>query len=224
MRRMISLFLFAVGAVTIVAGSLALAGDDDPNSLADDEKQQGFVLLFDGKTLDGWDGDSRIWQVGDGVIVGSSDKYSPEHNTYLVYKVPYTDFILKAEVKLRNGNSGIQFRSKLLPDWIVHGYQADLSYAGERSAWGNFYEEKGRGRGVMPTPSAGWEKAKSAVRDKDWNQYEIYAKGSHVRLKLNGVVTIDMHDDKTASGVIGFQLHTGKPMEVRFRGIKIKPL
>jgi len=62
------------------------------------------------------------------------------------------------------------------------------------------------------------------VRDKDWNQYEIYAKGSHIRLTLNGVVTIDTHDEKTSSGVIGFQLHMGDPMEVRVRGIKIKPL
>ena len=222
MHGMITFFLFTVGAVTFVSANAALAGD--PNTLAAGEKRQGFVLLFDGKTLDGWDGDPRVWRVDDGAIVGSSDKYSPEHNTYLVYKAPYTDFVLKAEVKLRNGNSGIQFRGKLLPDWVVHGYQADLSYAGERSAWGNFYEEKGRGRGVMPVPNAGWEKAKNIVRSKDWNQYEIYAKGSHIRLTLNGVVTIETHDDKTSSGVIGFQLHTGDPMEVRFRGIKIKLL
>ena len=224
MRGMISFFLFAVGVGAIASGSLALAGEGDPNSLAADEKQQGFVLLFDGKTLDGWDGDLRLWRVEDGAIIGSSDNYSPEHNTFLVYKAPYTDFILKAEVKLRNGNSGIQFRSKLLPDWVVHGYQADLSYAGERSAWGNFYEEKGRGRGVMPAPSAGWEKAKSVVRMKEWNQYEIYAKGSHIRLTLNGVVTIDTRDDKSSSGVIGFQLHTGGCDGGSLRGIKIKPL
>ncbi len=224
MRRVITFFLFAVAVGTIASGSLARAGEGDPNTLAADEKQQGFVLLFDGKTLDGWDGDPRVWRVEDGVIVGSSDMHSPEHNTFLVCKVPYTDFVLKAEVKLRNGNSGIQFRSKVLPDWVVHGYQADLSFAGERSAWGNFYEEKGRGRGVMPAPSAGWEKAKNIVRAKDWNQYEIYAKGSHIRLTLNGVVTIDTRDDKSSSGVIGFQLHTGDPMEVHFRGIKIKLL
>ena len=222
MRRMITFFLFTVAVVTLFSASSALAGD--PNTLAADEKRQGFVLLFDGKTLDGWDGDTQVWRVDDGAIVGSSDTYSPGHNTFLVCKTPYADFVLKAEVKLRNGNSGIQFRSKLLPDWIVHGYQADLSFAGERSAWGNFYEEKGRGRGVMPTPGAGWEKAKNIVRAKDWNRYEIYAKGSHIRLTLNGVVTIDTWDDKTSSGVIGLQLHTGDAMEVRFRGIKIKPL
>ena len=81
--------------------------------------------------------------------------------------------------------------------------------------------------GTIPSTgnwSAGWEKAENIVRDKDWNQYEIYAKGSHIRLTLNGVVTIDTHDEKTSSGVIGFQLHMGDPMEVRVRGIKIKPL
>ena len=224
MRGMIRLILIAIGAAVVAWGNAAVAAEPDPNTLNADEKEQGFVLLFDGKTLDGWDGDTRTWWVDDGAIVGSSDKHSPEHNTFLVYEEPYADFVLKAEVKLRNGNSGIQFRSKLLPDWVVHGYQADLSFAGERSAWGNFYEEKGRGRGMMPTPGAGWEKAKNIVRAKDWNQYEIYFKGSHIRLTLNGVVTIDMHDEKTSSGVIGFQLHMGDPMEVRFRGIKIKPL
>ena len=68
------------------------------------------------------------------------------------------------------------------------------------------------------------KKRKTLCGLKDWNQYEIYAKGSHIRLTLNGVVTIDTHDDKASSGVIGFQLHTGVPMEVRFRGIKVKPL
>lgn len=212
------------GFLVVLAAAGLSAYEPPINSLTPQEKSQGFVLLFNGENLDGWKGDARFWSVENGAVVGSSDTHSPEQNTFLIYEKPFSDFILKVDVKLRNGNSGIQFRSKALPDFVVHGYQADLSYAGERSAWGNFYEEKGRGRGVMPTPAAGWEKAKDIVRTGDWNHYEIYAKGSHIRLKLNGKVTIDAHDDQASSGVIAFQLHRGDPMEVRFRNIKIKPL
>ena len=159
-----------------------------------------------------------------GAVVGSSDAFSPPHNTYLIADRPFADFVLQLEVKLRNGNSGIQFRSTAFPDWIVQGYQADLSFAGDFSAWGNFYEEKGRGRGVMPTPTTGWEQAKDIVRKNGWNHYEIYARGPHIRLTLNGKVTVDTRDEKASTGVIAFQLHDGKPMQVRFRNIKIKPL
>lgn len=73
-------------------------------------------------------------------------------------------------------------------------------------------------------PTTGWEQAKDAVRKDGWNHYEIYARGSHIRLTLNGKVTIDTQDNQASSGVLAFQLHEGKPMEVRFRNIKIKPL
>ena len=143
---------------------------------------------------------------------------------FLYTEKTYSDFVLKAEIRLRNGNSGIQFRSKVFPDWVVKGYQADASYAGERSAWGNFYEEKGRGRNVMKTMDEGWQKAKDLLREGDWNEYEILVQGSRIRLMFNGRVTIDTKDHESLSGVIGFQLHTGDPMKVEFRNIKLKPL
>ena len=194
------------------------------NYLTPQERAQNFQLLFNGRNLDGWRGDPRIWSVENGELIGSSDAFSPPHNTYLIAERQFADFVLQLEVKLRNGNSGIQFRSTAFPNWIVQGYQADLSFAGDFSAWGNFYEEKGRGRGVMPTPTTGWEQAKDVVREDGWNHYEIQARGSHIRLTLNGKVTIDTRDEKASAGVIAFQLHEGKPMEVRFRNIKIKPL
>ena len=187
----------------------------------------GFVPLFNGKDLKGWQGDPKLWRVENGVIVGSSDGHTVSQNTFLIYERPYADFILRAEVKLRNGNSGIQFRSTHVdgPGWIVTGYQADFSEAGpQRSAWGNFYEEKGRGRAVMKTTDEGWQTAKAVFRSGDWNDYEILAQGRRVRLKLNGVVTIDQTDDKARSGVIAIQLHSGEPMRVEARNIRIKPL
>lgn len=197
-----------------------------PNRLADSERDEGYVLLFDGETLDGWAGDPNLWTVKDGAIVGSSDGHSVDTNTFLIYQRPFADFVLRLEVRLRHGNSGIQFRSKHVPGpgWIVHGYQADLSDAGERSAWGNFYEEKGRGRGMMATRDEGWQRAKSVVLSQDWNRYEIRAKADSIRLTLNGTVTFDGSDDHSKSGVIAIQLHSGPAMQVECRSIRIKVL
>jgi hypothetical protein len=212
----------------VAAALLALVALAAPgaNELTDQERREGFVLLFNGKNLDGWEGDADLWSVRGGAIIGSSDRKRIEQNTFLVYKQPFSDFLLRAEVRLRNGNSGIQFRSAHQPDpgWVVTGYQADLSDAGDRSAWGNFYEEKGRGRAVMKTPDEGWRAAQKIVRAGDWNQYQILARGNRIQLKLNGVVTIDATDEKASSGLIALQLHSGEPMQVEFRNIRVKPL
>ena len=76
----------------------------------------------------------------------------------------------------------------------------------------------------MSTPTEGWLKGKTVVRVGDWNDYEIYAKGNRIRLTLNGLVTINMRDSQASDGVIAIQLHSGKPMEVRLRNIRIKEL
>ena len=212
------LFIASLGAEVLSGAGV--------NRLTEQERKDGYILLFNGKNLDGWEGDPAVWSVKDGAIVGSTDHHAIKQNTFLIYQRPQSDFILKAEVRLRNGNSGIQFRSAHLPGpgWIVSGYQADFSDAGDRSAWGNFYEERGRGRTIMKTPDEGWQKAKSLVRLRDWNEYEILAEGKHIRLKLNGAVTIDSTDDKASSGVIAIQLHSGEPMQVECRNIKLKRL
>ena len=197
-----------------------------PNQLTESEVAEGYIHLFDGTSLKGWDGDPSLWSVRDGAIVGSSDGRTVTANTFLIYQEPFDDFVLRLEVRLRNGNSGIQFRSQYMPmpGWVVHGYQADLSDAGERSAWGNFYEEKGRGRGVMATPDEGWQRAREVVRSRDWNRYEIRAEGDSVRLTLNGKVTFEGTDDEARSGIIAIQLHSGPAMLVECRNIRIKPL
>lgn len=186
----------------------------------------GFQPLFNGRDLTGWEGDPELWSVENGAIVGSTDRKAAAQNTFLVCEKPFADFILRADVRLRNHNSGIQFRSRLLdgPGWIVTGYQADFSEAGDRSAWGNFYEEKGRGRGVMKTPDEGWRIGRRLYHRGDWNTYEILAQGQRIRLTLNGAVTVDTRDDRASNGVIAIQLHAGEPMRVEVRNIRIKPL
>lgn len=205
----------------------AASADSAGNQLTPAEKQQGYKLLFDGKTLDGWDGDPTLWSVSDGAIVGCSDGKPFKVNTFLINRGLYRNFILKADIKLRNNNSGIQFRSEQIPgpDWIVKGWQADASEAGEeKSAWGNFYEERGRSRTMMKTPDQGWLVAKSVLHRGDWNSYEILADGEHVRLTFNGVVTIDTHANGPQNGIIALQLHAGEQMKVEFRNMKLKLL
>ena len=132
---------------------------------------------------------------------------------------------LRADIKLRNHNSGIQFRSRRQPDWVVTGLQADASEVGpEKSAWGNLYDEKGKGRTLMRTPDEGWLKSKSVTRHGDWNTYEIIAEGRRVILRLNGVETINQEVDTTAPGVVAIQLHMGEPMEVQVRNVRLKVL
>src|SRR5580698_5848759 len=188
--------------------ALAFAAD---NTLTPQEKKEGFTLLFNGKNLDGWEGDPVRWSVENGVIVGSSDGHPFKVNTFLIHKGTFANFILKGDIKLRNHNSGIQFRSEQLPGagWMVKGLQADASEVGpEKSAWGNLYEERERGRNAMKTPDEGWKIAKDLVHHQDWNSYEILADGDHLQLTFNGKVTIDMHDSNAVSaGVIALQMH-----------------
>jgi 3-keto-disaccharide hydrolase len=180
--------------------------------------QEGFQPLFNGKNLDGWDGDPRLWSVVDGAIQGSTEGVTLEHNSFLITKRKYSNFILRAQMKLRNHNSGIQFRSQVLPEWVVGGYQMDAS---EDNYWGNIYEERGK-RGILVDSYK--EKGSKVVRLKDWNDVEILCQGDHLQVKLNGTVTADLHDSAAAEGVIALQLHRGPPMQVWFRNIAIKEL
>lgn len=213
--------------ITGAAIATAWAQGGQQNKLTEQEKKDGFRLLFNGKNLDGWDGDPVRWSVEDGAIVGSSDGHPFKVNTFLIYKGKLSNFILKADIKLRNHNSGIQFRSEQLPGagWMVRGYQADASEVGdEKSAWGNLYEERLRGRNIMKTPDEGWKIAKGLVHHGDWNTYQILADRDHIRLTFNGVVTIDTHDSASSSGIIALQLHAGPEMRVEFRNLKLKEL
>jgi hypothetical protein len=179
----------------------------------------GFRPLFDGKTLAGWDGDPRLWSVRDGVIVGSTEGVSLDDNSFLISRDKFSDFVLRTEVKLRNHNSGIQFRSEALPNWVVRGLQADMA---EGNWWGSIYDEKGT-RGTIVN---GWKgKAEKVVRAGDWNDYEVLCDGDLIRLTVNGLVTAELHDPASPrTGIIALQLHKGTPMQVEFRNIRIREL
>ena len=181
-------------------------------------KAADFKPLFNGKDFKGWvrPADKEMFSLKDGVIVGTT-KGDLKKNEFLVTEKKYGDFVLKAKVKIRNGNSGIQFRSKRADDGAVSGPQADVA----DGYWGLFYEE--RGRGILERyPEA---EANKLVKKNDWNDFVITAKGNHVVIEFNGVKIIDRTDDKfDKTGVIALQTHVGPPMEVSFKDLEIKEL
>ena len=190
-----------------------------PAALAADNDE--FRPLFNGKNLDGrvTPNDKSLFAVEDGEIVGRTESGPKKltKNEFLVTDKPYADFVLKAKVKYKNGNSGIQFRSKRADNGAVSGPQADVA----NGYWGLLYEE--RGRGILERYPA--EKANALVKKDDWNEFVITAKGDHVTIDLNGTRVIDRTDPKfDRSGIIALQLHAGPPMEVRFKDLEIKVL
>lgn len=203
----------ALAAVVCLTGARATAQAED-----------GFVPLFNGTDLTGWSGDPALWRVENGEIVGSTEPRKLTQNTFLSTTKSYSDFVLKVQVKLRNGNSGIQVRSEQLPDYAVAGYQADVA---EKTYFGMLYEE--RKRGILPywnaLSDAEREAIFNAAKQGDWNSYEITMQGHHIKMVLNGKTTVDMDDpDGATAGIIALQLHVGDPMEVRFKDIYIKEL
>ncbi len=189
---------------------------------ANSSQAQESKPLFDGTTLEGWTGDSDLWSVEDGAIVGSTENKRLSHNSFLTADGDYSDFVLRLKFKLRNHNSGVQFRSKQHDDFVVRGYQADIA---ESRYTGIIYEE-GTGRGILADVDP--DKIAEFIKADDWNEYEITAKGNHITLKLNGHVTVDyteQDEDKGAkSGVIALQLHAGPTMRVEFKDIEIQDL
>ena len=110
-------------------------------------QEAGFKPIFDGKTLDGWEGDPVYWSVKEGAITG---EITPETllkaNTFLIYQGGQPgDFELKAEFKIsESGNSGINYRSEMVEDvpFALKGYQADID--GRNNYTGQNYEERKR--------------------------------------------------------------------------------
>lgn len=188
------------------------------NKLSKEEKKEGFKLMFDGKSLKGWEGDPDLWSVQNGELVGTTDRKEIKMNTFLIATKEYGDFELRLDMKIRNGNSGVQFRSTKYPDYVVGGLQAD---AADKNWWGGVYDEKGK-RGVMVN---GWKgKAETVVKNGDWNTMILRCQGEDISITINGLKTAELKDKEKMSGVIALQLHRGPGMEARFRNIRIKEL
>lgn len=208
---------------------------------ADDE----WKSIFDGKTLDKWDGNPEIWRVEDGTIVGQTIAEKPiKGNTFLIWRGGETaDFELTLEYKIVGGNSGIQYRSFEVPNekWVVGGYQADFE-AGDNYSGINYGE---RFRGILANRGektvigddhkpkviekfGDTKEIQTKIKKEDWNQYHVTAKGFTFEHRINGVLTSVVTDEdkeqRRASGVLALQVHAGPAMKVQFRNIKLKQL
>ncbi|HTI50834.1 MAG TPA: family 16 glycoside hydrolase [Planctomycetaceae bacterium] len=208
-----------------------------------DDASDGFKSLFNGTDLAGWDGNPMFWSVRDGAITGQTTAENPtKGNTFLIWKDgTVDDFELRLSYKIIGGNSGIQYRSKDLGNWVVGGYQGDFE-AGDTYS-GILYEEKGRGilaqRGqktevgpdgkVQVVATLGDTKdIQAGIKKEDWNEYTILAQGNQLTHIINGRVTAqvtDMQPEKRAkSGILALQLHAGPPMTVQFKNVRIRRL
>lgn len=206
--------------------------------------EEGFVSMFNGKDLTGWRGDKEIWSVQDGAITGKTSAEKPlRNNTFLIWEGGQpADFEIRAKYKMVGGNSGIQYRSKVIDEakFIVGGYQADID--SKPVYTGILYEERARGilseRGSKTTIGADGKKSPEKIGDKDalqakiknedWNDYTVIVKGNHLQHIINGSLmseTIDNQKEKAAtSGIIALQAHQGPPMTIQFKDLRIKIL
>ncbi|MCI0388532.1 MAG: DUF1080 domain-containing protein [Acidobacteria bacterium] len=205
----------------------------------------GYEAIFDGKTLNGWDGDAAFWRVENGIIIGESTAEKPlKVNTFLIWRGGQPkDFELKVEYRISSTNSGIQYRSVELPDvgkWVLKGYQADIDF--QNTFTGQLYEERGRGflalRGQMTHLQEGkkrmianlrsGDELKGLIKLNDWNQFHIIARGNVLTHVLNGSLMAAVIDDdaqnRAMGGLLGFQMHVGPPMKVEYRNIWLKKL
>ena len=237
-RVTISLFAAGLGLVLLGAGA--------PQAQKADS--EGFVSLFDGKSLDGWDGMPGYWSVVDGAIVGKETK-DKSQQTFLIYKGKnFSNFELHFKYKFAtpDGNSGVQFRSKIInpATWRVGGYQADMD-GGSRYD-GSFYDEaKVAGRAVtlsdrgqktvwtednkkqvdkLPESNA---ELKKFIHTGGWNDAVVVVEGNHFTYSINGHLMTDLTDNSPQAlkeGVLALQLHQGFTMEIQFKDLKIKEL
>ncbi|MGZ8899818.1 MAG: 3-keto-disaccharide hydrolase, partial [Limisphaerales bacterium] len=201
--------------------------------------EEGFIPLFNGQNLDGWDGKPGWWRVEDGAITAESTAEKPcdKHN-YLVWRGGEpSDFELRFDYRIVGGNSGVQFRSREIQDWDMRGYQADFEADNEWTG-ALFEHERGgialRGQKVL-IDSDGTKKVSlvsdpgdllKGIKTNDWNQYRIIARGVEIQLFINGVRmshAVDRQKNQAAAkGRIGLQMHPGPPMKVQFRNLRLK--
>ena len=234
--------------------SQLVAKEEKPRTKQDETKVGDFTPLFDGQSLNGWEGDSRFWRAENGVLIGETTKeVTTKKNTFLVYnRKEFGDFELRFSYRVSGGNSGVQYRSEMVSKWVVKGLQADFEdkmHEGKDKFSGMFFEENGRmfmgQRGdvviVQSNPneplkpvlnkiaSVGKsEELEKHIRRDDWNDYTVIAKSNVMIHIINGhVMSIGIDEDELnakSSGVIAWQLHAGPPLKIEMKDVRIREL
>lgn len=232
------------GSLDPLAAQFTASTVPHPEAAADvgvRKNEEGFVRIFDGKTLRQWSGESKYWSVEDGAITGVTDG-TLKANQFITWKnATVRNFDLRIKVKVSaGGNSGLQYRGKSRPDLGLHvvtGYQCDV-VADIPKYNGMLYEEKGRRilshtgeKVIIDTDGSPWVVGTMPVKtfapDK-WHDYRVLVQGNHHQHWIDGHPTADLIDldeqGRALEGVLAFQVHVGPKMKVQYKGILIKHL
>ena len=204
-------------------------------------ESDGWVNLFDGKSLKGWTqkNGTATYRVEDGTIVGKTTEGSP--NSFLCTDATYADFELEFDVKVDSGlNSGVQIRSKTKEKadgkgknneaGRVYGPQVEIESSGAKGAEAGYVYGEATGLGWLTPPDK--LKPHTTFKDGEWNHYRVVAKGPRIQTWINGQPIEDITHEGIykdfPTGFIGLQVHGIKkgagPFEVRWRNIRIKEL
>lgn len=187
--------------------------------------EKGYVSLFDGRSLKGWEGNKAWFRVRDGAIVAGSAKKKIPRNEFLCTEREFEDFELRLQARLTGvgKNAGVQFRSRRIPNHHeMIGYQCDIGVMREQLIWGALYDESRRRRFLQIGPQPALKKV---FRDRDWNDLIVRCQDNRIRISVNGVKTVDYveKDSKIKQrGLIGLQIHSGPPAEASYRRIRIR--
>lgn len=184
--------------------------------------------LFDGKSLQGWEGDAKWWRVEDGALTGGSKTEKVPHNFFLATARSFQNFDLRLKLKLTGDpqtgmiNSGVQIRSLRVPNNTeMSGYQVD---AGD-GWWGKMYDESRRNKVIAEAANLGAVNA--AVKKGEWNEFRIRAEGERIQSWINGVPALDYtesHPDIAQDGRIAIQIHSGGMATVQVKDVTIDEL
>ena len=220
MRTLLALGFPTLSTVLLLAVSL--------HGKQEKKDEKGFTPLFDGKSLEGWEGKKEFFRVQDGAIVaGFLDARIP-NNEFLASEKEYGDFELRFEAKLvgQGNNAGVQFRSQRIPKTHeMIGYQCDVGGWSKGTIWGFLYDESRRRKMLAEAPQ---DELKKHVKPKgEWNKLIVRAEGPRIQIWLNGYQTVDFTEkekDIPLKGRLGLQVHGGLPLECHYRNLRLKTL
>lgn len=172
------------------------------------------VVLFDGKSLEGWKttGADDCWQVKDAVIVGKSNE--KKQGSVLWTKEVFTDFVLEAEFRFSGQiDSGFFLRNE------SEQIQLGVSRSLKRDMTCSPYIGR---KGIYPVEAVGVD---ALLKTGEWNKIKIEVKGKKYIVTLNGKQVLDYSTDEALEkGPVGLQLHPGVDMEISFRNLTLTAL
>ena len=182
--------------------------------------------LFDGKTFEGWEGDTAAtWRIENDELVAGKLSQKQPRNEFLSTKASYGNFELELDFKLAGVpgsgfiNGGVQFRSERHPDGHeMIGFQADF---GDPKYWGALYDESRRKKMLVEPDMT---KVEPVLKRDDWNHYKIRCEGPHIQLWVNGVQTVDYTEADASialTGKIGVQIHGNGNTQVWFKDLVV---